>query len=216
MKKILGLTLAVLLFMGLVGSGTWAYFSDTEQSTGNTLSAGTLDLNVNGGDAAVTTLSVPSAFPGDSGSGNTTLFNNGSLAAELDIIFGSVNNTESVGSTEYEADVIGGAGVGELGAAAIFAVFIDVDFDGVWSSGDIGLSANSTGTLYSFPLALEYQALNNYGSDNFGDVYSGTMGVGDEDGFYILYQIPTSPDNTFQGDSLSIDITFILEQTAVD
>jgi predicted ribosomally synthesized peptide with SipW-like signal peptide len=34
MKKILGLTLAALLVIVLVSSGTWAYFSDTENSRG--------------------------------------------------------------------------------------------------------------------------------------------------------------------------------------
>jgi len=46
MKKILGLTIAALLVMALVGGGTWAYFSDVETSTGNTFVAGTLDLEV--------------------------------------------------------------------------------------------------------------------------------------------------------------------------
>jgi len=46
-KKILGLTLAVVLVIGLVAGGTWAYFSDTETSTGNVFSAGTIDLEVN-------------------------------------------------------------------------------------------------------------------------------------------------------------------------
>ena len=46
MKKILGLTVVALLIMGLVGGGTWAYFSDPESSTGNTFAAGTLDLEV--------------------------------------------------------------------------------------------------------------------------------------------------------------------------
>ena len=216
MKKILGLPIAALLVMGLVGAGTFAFFTDTETSVNNILAAGTLDLNVNGGDSAVTTLSVSTANPGDSGSGNTTLYNNGNLDAELDIILSTVTNTESVGSTEYEADVIGGAGVGELGAQATFAMYIDVDMSGTWNSGDIGLSANSTGTLYSFPLALEYQVLNNYASDNFNDVYGGTMAVAAQDGFYILYNVPTSADNTIQGDSVSVDITFTLEQTAVD
>ncbi len=39
MKKILGLTTSIMLFIG-----TWAYFSDIETSTGNALTAGTLDL----------------------------------------------------------------------------------------------------------------------------------------------------------------------------
>ena len=46
MKKILGLTVAALLVMGLVGGGTWAYFTDVETSTGNTFATGTLDLEV--------------------------------------------------------------------------------------------------------------------------------------------------------------------------
>lgn len=217
MKKILGLTVAAMLVMGLVGGGTWAFFSDPESSTGNTLGAGTLDLTLDGGDAAVTTLSVATAYPGDSGSGNTTLVNNGSLAAELDIAFGSVTNTESVGSTEYESDNISGAGNGELGAQATFAFFIDVDQGGTWTAGDIGLSANSSGTVYLQPgNPLDYQALDNYGSDSFDDVYTGTMAVAAADDFVILYLVPTTADNTIQGDSLSVDVTYTLEQTAVD
>ncbi|MFC1943118.1 TasA family protein [Chloroflexota bacterium] len=212
MRKILGLTIAALLVMGLVGAGTWAYFTDTEQSTGNILTAGTLDLNINGADAAVTTLSVSTAYPGDTGSGNSTLYNNGSQAAVLDIVFGSASNTESTGDTEYEADNISGAGVGELGSQATFAAYIDVDMGGAWNGGDIGLSANGTGELYSFPMALEYQALNNYSTDNFSNVYSGNMAVGAQDGFYILYDIPTGANNAIQGDSVSVDITFTLRQ----
>jgi predicted ribosomally synthesized peptide with SipW-like signal peptide len=46
MRKILGLTVAALLVMGLVGGGTWAYFSDTEEVTLNGFSAGTLEVSV--------------------------------------------------------------------------------------------------------------------------------------------------------------------------
>jgi len=45
-KKILGLALAAFMVMGLVGGGTWAYFSDPESTTGNVFAAGTLDLEV--------------------------------------------------------------------------------------------------------------------------------------------------------------------------
>ena len=46
MKTILMSVMAIAIVVGLVGVGTFAYFSDTETSTGNTFTAGTLDLAV--------------------------------------------------------------------------------------------------------------------------------------------------------------------------
>ena len=46
MKKILFTVMAVVLCLGLMGAA-FAYFSDTETSTGNTFTAGTIDLAVN-------------------------------------------------------------------------------------------------------------------------------------------------------------------------
>ena len=65
MKKILGLTVAVLLSIGMVGIGTWAYFSDVETSTGNVLTAGTLDLKTNDVDGVSQTLLATNMEPGD-------------------------------------------------------------------------------------------------------------------------------------------------------
>ena len=45
MKKIIGLSIAALLIIGIVAVGTFAYFSDTATSTGNTFAAGTLVLS---------------------------------------------------------------------------------------------------------------------------------------------------------------------------
>ena len=46
MKKILISLMAIALVVGLVGAGTMAYFSDTETSTGNTFTAGTLNITL--------------------------------------------------------------------------------------------------------------------------------------------------------------------------
>ena len=56
MKKILGLSIAIVLIIGLVAGGTWAYFSDTEKTTGNIFTAGTIDISLNptGGQDVVT------------------------------------------------------------------------------------------------------------------------------------------------------------------
>ncbi len=46
MKKILGLVLAALVVLAGIGGATWASFNDTETSTGNVFTAGTLDLKL--------------------------------------------------------------------------------------------------------------------------------------------------------------------------
>jgi len=40
------------------------------------------------------------------------------------------------------------------------------------------------------------------------------MATGASDDFIVLWQVPTSADNTIQGDSVSFDVTFTLEQAA--
>lgn len=206
MKKILGLTIAALLVMAMVGGGTWAYFSDTESTTNNSLTAGTLDLNINGGNNPVTMFSVSAAAPGDSGSGNCQLFNSGSMGGELDILFSIVTNTPGGGGGEFEG------GSGELGGVAEIAVYVDVDQGGAWNAGDIGLK--SDGTTYSFPTALDYATMNSYASKTWDALE--TMATSAADNFIVLWRVPTSAGNTIQGDSVRFDVTFRLEQAAAD
>lgn len=206
MKKILGLTIAALMVMVLVGGGTWAYFSDTESSDNNSLTGGTLDLNINGGNAAVTTFSATNVAPGDSGSGTVTLNNAGTLNGELDIVFSAITNTPGAGGTEYEG------GSGELGANAQIAVYIDLDESGTWNAGDIGLKSDNT--TYAYPATLNYATVNSYGSVTWNAVQ--TMTASAQDKFAILWQVPTSAGNDIQGDGLSFGITFRIEQAAAD
>ena len=49
MKKILIGLIAIFLIVALVGTGVWAYFSDTETSTGNVFQPGSLDLKIRQG-----------------------------------------------------------------------------------------------------------------------------------------------------------------------
>lgn len=208
MKKILGLTIAALLVIGLVGGVTWAYFSDSEQSTNNSLTAGTLDLTVDGVDTAVTTFSESNKAPGDSGSGSTTLANAGSLAGELDIAFSAITNTPGAGGGQYEG------GSGELGANAEIAVYIDVDQSNDFSDGDIGLDA-VVDTTYLFAAGLQWNTIDSYGSITWDAVE--TMAASPTaDNFRIEWRIPTGAVNDIQGDSVSFDVTFTLEQAAVD
>ncbi len=122
------------------------------------------------------------------------------------VIFSISCGQNWAGGGEYEG------GSGELGANATIAVYVDVDESGAWSSGDIGLKSDHT--TYAYPTTLNYASINSYGSGTWDAVE--TMAGSAQDKFVILWQVPTSAGNDIQGDSVSFDVTFRLEQSAAD
>jgi spore coat-associated protein N len=205
MKRIFGLTIAALMVMALVVGGTLAYFTDEETSADNYLTAGTLDLNIEGDNVAVDTFQVDAAGPGDSGNGVSDLANVGSYDGELDIAFSAVANTPGSGGTEYEG------GSGELGGVATIAVYIDKNNSSTFDTGDVGLKYD--GTTYS-PATLDYATIDSYSAASWDAVT--IIANGDSDNFIIEWEVPTSAGNEIQGDSVEFDVTFTLEQEAAD
>ena len=105
MKKILGLTIAFMLLISMGGIGTWAYFQDTETSTGNVFAAGTLDLKTDDVDGVTQTLYASNLKPGDSVSGSITLKNAGSVAGStLDLAFTYEESDSSPNPVNKSAD----------------------------------------------------------------------------------------------------------------
>jgi spore coat-associated protein N len=95
MKKIL-LSLFVISAVAIAGVGaTTAYFSDTETSNDNTFTAGTLDLNVDGGNTNVVKFTVANMRPGNQPKGTYTLANVGSIDGFLDLESIAVTNNEN-------------------------------------------------------------------------------------------------------------------------
>jgi len=215
-KIIIGLSSIALVAIVVIG-GTFAYFSDTEKSENNTFAAGTMDLDINGGDTAITTMTLTNKAPGDSDTETgTTLKNSGSLDGELDISIGVVTN--------YACDPDGAADgteycttdAGVLGGNAEMALYIDVDEDDAWTTGDIGLKNDTTKYTNSGSDSLIYASIDSYDGVAWNDVYDTLMMTGDQDGFVIDWEIPTSATNDIQGDTLDFDITFTLEQADKD
>lgn len=69
-KKLLLMILAVVVIAGMTGAGTWAYFTDTEGSLGNTFAAGSLELklrdsNESWRDGVTATWTLANMKPGD-------------------------------------------------------------------------------------------------------------------------------------------------------
>lgn len=106
MKKIIGLTIALLLLTGMAGIGTWAFFSDVETSTGNVLAAGTLDLKTNDTDGVSQTLMATNMVPGEViGPETIILKNSGSIAGStLDIAFTYIESDGAANPVNKSAD----------------------------------------------------------------------------------------------------------------
>jgi predicted ribosomally synthesized peptide with SipW-like signal peptide len=62
-KKIVGLSIAIVLIIGLVAGGTWAYFSDIETAEDNTITAGTVDIAIDGKNPFTGTFTIDDMKP---------------------------------------------------------------------------------------------------------------------------------------------------------
>jgi len=101
MKKITFMVVEILLVIGLVGAGTWAVFSDTESSTGNTFTAGTIDIaldgeNNDGAAYGTTYFNVTNMAPGDTETAYIEIDNTGTL----DLLFRVYLDTDTLVDTQ--------------------------------------------------------------------------------------------------------------------
>lgn len=73
--------LTIALATGVGAYGTFAYFSDSGESTSNLFTAGTLDLKLDSQDDVGAILSAGNFAPGDAASGDVVLTNDGSISS---------------------------------------------------------------------------------------------------------------------------------------
>ncbi len=189
-KRIAGLTIAFMLIIGMTGIGTWAFFSDTEVSTGNQLVAGTLDLKTNDLDGVTQTLLATNMAPGDTvGPQTIYLKNSGSInGANLTLAF---SYTESDGSPNP-------MNMGSNATAALIEVTI-LNYGG--SSILSSVSDNNSNTY------VDIEDLKN--EDLIG--LTGINASVTRD-FEIAVQLRAETGNNFQADGIDITMTFTLNQ----
>ena len=189
MKRILGLTIAFLLLIGMAGIGTWAYFSDVETSTGNVLAAGTLDLKTDDVDGVTQTLLASNLAPGDNVTGSITLKNIGSLAGStLDLAFSYIESDSSPNPADMSANAT---------AAIIEVTTLNYDGASLLSS----VSDNNTNGY------KDVEDLKN--ADLSGQ--SGINASATKD-FEIAVTLKDNANKDFQADGIDVTMTFILNQ----
>jgi predicted ribosomally synthesized peptide with SipW-like signal peptide len=189
-KKILVSMMVIGLVAALAGAGLYAYFNDTETSSGNTFTAGTLDLEVNGG-GSVLPISVSNMKPGDADEVTIKVDNTGSIAGYLCMWIKDVTN--SPGTTPEPEPTPDN---GELGASIQITIWLD-DGDNIWEEGE---------KVYIGPAWLN--DLNNIKvvkNELLGAVSTAYIG--------FAWKIPTTVGNEIMDDSVTFTIEFALTQT---
>lgn len=213
-KKIILTALGMALIAFFIGGGTYAYFSDVEMAQNNNFTAGTLNLWVGQYDPCNESVTINPLKPGDSGiTANWTLRNTGNIAGIFNVSMGAVTGDEGI-STEPEGEMTNGSTVG-LEDKLRVALWIDVDNDGVWESGDQYLDSAGNIRNYSagdpdLPEAA-YDALDTFGNRSWDDIK--TADADSAFGYFrISYDLPPETGNEVQGDSCLFNITFRLKQ----
>ena len=190
MKTIIGLTIAFILAVGMIGVATFAYFSDTETSAGNQLTAGTLDLKTDDADGVSETLYATNMAPGDTvGPSTIQLKNSGSVdGSSLDIEFSYVESDGSPNSVDKSAN----------DTAAMMEV-TTLDYGG---SDLLGSVSDSNGNGYEDIEDLENEDL------------SGQSGIDASatENFEIAVQLRSETGDDFQADGITLTMTFTLNQ----
>ena len=201
MLRILKSLLVILAVTAVAVGATSAYFSDTIQVAGNTFTAGTLELNVDGTRTPSAKFNVSNMRPDSQPKGSWTLANVGSINGYLDLENISVVNQENgCNGAEVAAGDLScnnpGVGEGELQDVVNLRLFVDRDGDGWISAGDLVFY---DGKVRDLPSSFDLNE----------PIYAGSS----TEIVALFDWWPTPSDDLAQGDSFVLDLSFELAQT---
>jgi predicted ribosomally synthesized peptide with SipW-like signal peptide len=190
MKKIAVLSLALVMVIGMAGAATFAYLTDSATSSGNQLTAGTLDLKTNDADGVSRTLYAVNMSPGATvGPSTITLKNAGTTdGAAMDIVFSYEESDVLPHSPNKTADDM----------AAMMEV-ITLNYDG---SSLLGNISDGNSNLYKDVEDLKNSSLTGL---------SGIAASATKD-FVISVQLRSDTGTEFQADGINMTMTFTLKQ----
>jgi spore coat-associated protein N len=193
-KKIIISLCVIGAIAAIAVGGTMAYFSDTETSTGNTFTAGTLNLQVSDVDPLVDKFTVTDVKPGDSGNKDWVLKNTGSIAGSLDITFSALVDNEN---TVWESEGADNADSGELADNLDVLIYIDENDNNAYDAGTDKLVFNEKA------VNIVGEKLSNY-----------AMAAGYNKSIRLEWDVDTTVGNDIQSDIAGFDIEFQLLQVA--
>jgi len=203
-----------ILMIGVVamaaGAGTFAYFSDTETSTENTFTAGTLDLTLsNDGttytDGVTATWTASNMKPGDTGVDTLYIKNAGSISGYIDL--------SGIGVTDAEGANPESETTGVMSDDLKIQLWIDTD-------GDEVVDVDGAGNLLEesvYPAAAIGAPDPGMATiDGIASSYDldEPISAGSVINLTMKWELPTGTGNDVQGDSVTLEMTVELDQIA--
>lgn len=202
-KKVLLSIMTIAVVAALVGVGVQAYFSDIEQSTGNVLTAGTLDLEVDTENPwASAAINITCWEPGNTT--NDVLINVSSVDCCLDgdlyMNFTAVTDAGNI-INEPECAAEGGTWYKSnstcIGNTPVDNLSTKITLNVTWPNGSAVVGLDD----------LTLSAADDTWSTGHFDLVAGTFG-----NVVINATLASDTDNRYQGDNCTFTITFYLAQ----
>jgi len=197
MLRIAKSLLTIAAVAAIATGATGAYFSDAETSNGNSFISGTLDLNLDGGNTNVVKFNVSNMKPGNDLIGTWEIKNVGTIPGYVDLKNIAIVNAGGV-FTDAENDAGDAANAGNLGSLLSLTLFVDNNGNGSPDVGDIAIytgTPDGIASAYNQNILLAADATSHITALVDWSAHAGTL------------------DNTGQGDTMNLNMTFELGQT---
>lgn len=216
MKKIILSASAIVAVGAMLVGGTIAYFSDTETSTGNTFTAGTIDISVNDQNPWTETFHLEDMKPCYTDYINFRIDNDGSNPNPVDIYKLIANITEDTGTVSEPECTEQAGGTWDPGTKTCTWDPIDSDNNNLsgWIWYDLFVEVyDASGNLIwwqTIYVDADGKSIDDiYGS---GQIYLGMIPAG---GYMLVeqsYHLSPLTENWAQGDIMTFDIQVKGEQ----
>lgn len=197
-RRVLGGMITLGGAAAAAGAGTYAWFSDTETSSNNTIQAGTLTLSgVSNGVFSATNIAPGQSAPSAGTNTITATYDSGSSVnpAEIDFSIGTFSEPSETQPTDYTTDE----------TASALASVLNLDTAQLLQNGTV---------VYDFIADAGFTTLADL--EGYTQDAAFSAAPGDTVSLELAVTMDTAAGNTYQADGVVMSVTFDAQQPGED